>query len=149
MPIDTFAHQATTEAAPSAVWAALQRADTWAAIAGVNRVEDTRYDNGGGLAGFRFLVNIAGIDYRGVVSRTSAIIERQMVMSIESSQLKGMIGVELHPTQAGTQVKVTMSMRPNGFLSQMVFPAIAKAVAGGFDEAVVRFVAGLGEPAPG
>ena len=144
MPIDTFTHQAKTGAAPSAVWEALQQADTWAAIAGVNRVEDVRFNNGSGLAGFRFLVNIAGVDYRGTVNRTSAVNERQMVMSIESSQLRGLIGVELHPEEPGTQVKVSMSMRPRGFLSQMVFPAISKAVAGGFDEAVERFVAGLG-----
>lgn len=144
LPANTFTHQAITTATPDVVWRRLQQPQTWGAIGGVSRVENARYDNAGGLAGYRFVVNISGVDYRGTVNRTSMVEERQMVMSIESGQLKGMIGVQLHPLNPGTRVKVSMTMRPNGFLGQMMFGVISKGVASGFDDAVENFVDSLG-----
>jgi len=67
-----------------------------------------------------------------------------MTMGISSDQLKGDITVELHPVATGTEVTVRMAMEPAGFLSSLLFPVVATAVAKGFPAAVERFAADLG-----
>jgi hypothetical protein len=55
----------------------------------------------------------------------------------------GEIVVELEPDYASTWVDLSLSMRSTGLISAMVFPAITRAVAGGFEEAARSFVAEL------
>ena len=143
MPGQTFTHQSHTFASPESAWQALQKPDTWGRIGGVSRIESPVFDQDGQLAGYSFVVEVAGAPYRGKAARSASSPPHRMAMSITSEQLKGDITVEIHPVPNGSEVTVRMAMEPAGFFSLLLFPVVASAVAKGFPAAVERFAADL------
>lgn len=143
MPGQTFTHQSVTPASPDSAWQALQNPDTWGRIGGVSRIENPVFDLDGQLAGYAFVVEVAGTPYRGQAVRSASSPPHRMTMSIASEQLKGDITVEIHPVPTGSEVTVRMAMEPAGLFSLLLFPVVATAVAKGFPAAVERFAADL------
>jgi carbon monoxide dehydrogenase subunit G len=139
----TFTHQATSPATSTQAWDALQRPETWGAIGGVKRIEDSETDPEGHLLGYRFVVEVGGSEHHGRARRLEADPPRHMVMGISSDHLEGEIGVEVTSSEASTLISVTMSMRPAGFLASLFFPAVARTVESGFDDHVERFARSL------
>ena len=143
MPGQSFTHQSLTPASPETAWRALQKPETWGRIGGVERIENPVFDHEGQLAGYSFVVEVAGTPHRGQAVRSSSSPPHRMTMSITSDQLKGDITVEIHPVPAGSEVTVRMAMEPAGFFSLLLFPVVATAVRQGFPAAVERFASDL------
>jgi hypothetical protein len=139
-----FFHRALVATHVERVWRELQKPSTWKQIGGVDEISDEQFDEHQDLVGYRFTIVIAGTDYQGVATRTLAERGKLMVMSIDSSQLTGEIGVALAPDGQTTGIELSMAMASKGLLASMFFPAIVKAVAGGFDATAAEFVNSLG-----
>lgn len=139
-----FFHRALVTINVERVWEELQKPSTWKQIGGVDKISDEQFDHHQDLVGYRFTIVVAGTDYQGMATRTLAQRGKLMVMSIDSSQLTGEIGVALTPDGETTGIELTMAMASKGLLAAMFFPAIVRAVAGGFDATAAEFVNSLG-----
>lgn len=144
MPAQTFRHVAIAETGAAEAWRALQLPDTWATIGGVDRIHSPRYLPDGDLAGYEFVVTVAGISYPGSAVTAVRRVPETMVMKISSPEMTGQIEILLTPAPAGTGVAVTLTARSRGFLSTLAFPLIAASIGRGLPENVERFAASLG-----
>ena len=63
---------------------------------------------------------------------------------IDSSEVRGVTGVDLHDVEEGTLVTVTIEVETAGVLSALFFPVIVTAMRNALPEAVEEFAAGLG-----
>ena len=124
----------------SRVWDRLQDPATWALVAGVDGPSDHTFA-GPDLTGFRFTTTIAGVPYRGTARVTETTSGEGITLSIRSNELHGQIVVALGEDGTGTQLDVTMVMRPVGLLGPIVFPIVSRAVEEGFPESVERLAA--------
>ena len=119
-------------------WDRLQRAETWAAIGGMDEVTDVQHETDGSLAGFAFSATVAGTRYPGTAAKRQSEAPRHMSMDLDTSELRGTIDVRL---DADAGITVVLEVRPKGFLSKMMFPIIAGAISSGLPENVERFAA--------
>ncbi len=143
MASERFSHRARASGNVADVWKQLQQPSTWAQIGGVERLSEERFDENGELLGYRFVIIVGGSEYQGTATRSVAIREKQMVMEIDSTQVRGDISVQLEPDGGATWVALSLSIASTGFFSSMLFPLIVKGVAGGFDGAAAAFVNSL------
>jgi hypothetical protein len=139
----TFTHKAVAKVSPDQVWRNLQRADSWGRIAGLTKVDSATFDDTGDLTGYRFSAPVAGTEYAGIATRSMHVPGRRMVMDVKSAQLDGSIAIDLDDMGFETVVTVRLSMEPKGFVTTMLFPAIAASVASEFNETVEKFVSSL------
>jgi hypothetical protein len=138
-----FFHGARVTNRVELVWEELQKPSTWKQIGGVDHISDERFDEHEDLVGYRFAIVVAGTSYYGMATRTLAERQKLIVMGIDSSQLTGEIGVALSSDGETTWIDLSLAMASKGLLSAMLFPAIVKAVAGGFDATAAEFVNSL------
>jgi hypothetical protein len=143
MATESFFHRGRAAGSVDQVWRNLQDPITWQQIGGVREVWGASFDESQDLVGYHFMIVVAGTEYRGRATRQASEPLRHLLMGIDSTQLVGEIVVELEPDYASTWVDLSLSMRSTGLISAMVFPAITRAVAGGFEEAARSFVAEL------
>ncbi len=143
MPTETFTQTASTLATPEEVWIALQEPQTWEAIPGVDRVLDPVIDSVGALRGFSFESVAAGKTYLGQATPADRVEGESMTWNIETSEINGLLSVQIAPSEAGSDLTVTLSVESLGMLSTMFFPVIAGSIGSGFPKAVKGFVAGL------
>lgn len=139
VPSQTFSHQARTDATPEEVWRALDRAETWEAIGGVDRVFDPEVDDRGRLMGFSFETVTAGKRYLGVATPHERIEGELMAWNIQNSEVTGTTSVQIESSGEETMVSVTLVVKSAGLLSSMFFPVIAMAIGRGLPEAVDEF----------
>ncbi len=144
VPSQTFTHSASTNAPLQAVWAQLDKPQTWEGISGIDRVFDPVIEEGK-LSGFSFDTLIAGQRYAGSATPNARTENQVMAWNVTNSEIRGTTKVELDETTSGTLVTVTLDVSSSGFLSGMMFPMIASAISSGLPQAVDDFVAGLGE----
>jgi hypothetical protein len=138
-----FFHRAPVTNRVERVWDELQKPSTWKQIGGVDYISDEQFDEHEDLVGYRFTIVVAGTDYQGIATRTFAERPKLMVMGIDSSQLTGEIEVALSPDEETTWIELSLAMASKGLLSAMLFPAVVRAVAGGFDATAAEFVNSL------
>lgn len=138
-----FRHRARVTNKVERVWEELQKPSTWKQIGGVDHISDERFDEHEDLVGYRFTIVVAGTSHQGMATRTLAERQKLMVMGIDTSQLTGKIEVALSPYGETTWIELSLAMASKGLLSAMLFPAIVKAVAGGFDATAAEFVNSL------
>ena len=144
MPKETFSHSAISKATRDQAWGALDRPTTWEGIGGVDRVVDPIIDEHGGLRGFSFETMIGGRPYRGTATPRQRVEGSTMSWAIDSSEVRGVTGVDLHDVEEGTLVTVTIEVETAGVLSALFFPVIVTAMKNALPEAVEEFAAGLG-----
>ncbi|MEX0864491.1 MAG: SRPBCC family protein [Acidimicrobiia bacterium] len=143
MPKETFSHSAISKATRDQAWAALDRPTTWEGIAGVDRVVDPIIDEHGRLRGFSFETMIGGRPYRGTATPLQRVEGSTMSWSIDSSEVLGVTGVDLHDVEEGTVVTVTIEVETAGVLSALLFPVIVASLRTSLPEVVETFVAGF------
>lgn len=143
MPTQTFTQTASTFASPKEVWIALQKPQTWEAIPGVDRVFDPVIDSVGALRGFSFESVAAGKTYLGQATPADRVEGESMTWNIKTSEVNGVLSVEIAPSETGSDLTVTLSVESLGILSSMFFPVIAGSIGSGFPEAVKGFAASL------
>lgn len=139
MAIRSFRHAATTTADVERAWRSLQVASTWEAVAGVDHVTQPLHHDDGTLAGFRFQATAGGRSFPGVASTTLADPHGRMVVTIETSELDGMIDVRLSPDRDGTGVAVELTVRSKSMMAGLFFATIARVVGSGFADQVEEF----------
>ncbi|MGQ0848201.1 MAG: hypothetical protein ACT4OP_03645 [Actinomycetota bacterium] len=143
MPEQQFRHTGFAPASTNVCWQALQRPETWLGIGGVRSIDHPTFDQGGGLTGYRFTVDVAGSTYHGTATRLAHEPPKLLEMAIDSDIVGGLVAVLLDGNLEGTKVTVEMQMTSRGFLATMLFPVITGAVATGFDRTADAFIAAL------
>lgn len=141
MPRQSFRHTATTPATIPRVWTYLQRAEVWGDIAGADAVSGARHGPEGDLTGFSFVATVAGRAYRGTAAVTGNG-RNHMTTTIETSELGGVISVDLEPVEQSTAIHVALDTYSRSFLAGLAFGAIASAIGNGFPGRIER-LAGL------
>jgi len=125
-------------------WRALQDPQTWAAIAGVDQINDVGYAADGSLAGYAFKVTVGIHTIRGSAKTVEAVAPRLMRLAISSAELTGWVQAAIGETFAGSpELTVSLSMRPRGLLATMFYPIIVQTAGSEFPGQVRRFVDGL------
>lgn len=127
------------------VWSALDRAETWEGIGGVDRVFDPEIDTHGRLRGFSFETVAAGRRYAGTATPYERVEAARMSWKVSNSEVHGTIVVALTPLGDGTSITVTLRVESAGLLASMFFPVIAAAIGNGLPESVESFAAGFDE----
>jgi hypothetical protein len=141
VPRETFSHSSTTTASRSEVWSALDLPPTWEGIGGVDRVINPVIDDEGRLRGFAFETVVAGVKYLGQATQSTREEEREMVMNIANSEIRGAIRIDLSDASDGTLIQVTLDIESTGMLSAMFFPVIARSIGNGLPRAIEEFAA--------
>jgi hypothetical protein len=144
VPRDSFKHSSITPVARDLAWRSLDVPATWEGIGGVDRVVNAVIDDQGRLQGFTFITTIGGRSYRGTARAKERLEGRRMGWSINSSEVKGAITIDLSDHERGTLVEATIDLESVGVLSSLFFPVIAGALGSGLSGAVDSFAAGLG-----
>lgn len=147
VPRRTFSHSVQVDAPRQQVWAALQRPETWELIGGVERVHDAVIDDEGRLEGFSFEATAAGNTYPGLATSHAREEGRVMSWVIDTSDVDGLISVELTDEEERTRLTVTMEVESRSTLSAIFLPAVASALGKGLPDAVEAFAAELQDSA--
>lgn len=126
------------------MWTHLQRAEVWGAIAGADEVSDARHGPDGDLTSFAFVVSVAGKQYRGTAS-VQGNGTNHMTTSIETSDLGGVIGVDLEPSGETTKIHVHLEAQSRSFLAGLAFGAITAAIGSGLPPRIDELARNLSE----
>lgn len=140
MPSETFEHAVSIDASRATAWAHLQEAETWEALAGIDRVHNVVHNDEGQLISYEFDAIAGGKRYPGVATVTERVNPDRMVLRIDSSEIDGNISTTLaddHPLE----LRVRLQLRSKGLLSTMFFPVVAASVGNGFPRQVDEFAA--------
>ena len=133
MATDRFTHTVHLGTSPESAWAILQEPETWGAIGGVQRVFDAQYHPDGTLRSYRFLAEAGMKPYEGSAETVEADAPVLMVVTVDAAEIEGTITTELQPSNPhGTDMTVSLGIRPRGILAVMFFPIVSKAIGSGF-----------------
>ena len=146
MPSQTFSHSVRVAAPREVVWAALQQPETLEGIGGVDRVHDALIDQEGRLQGFSFEATAAGQVYPGLATPLTREEGRVIAWSIDTSEIEGMIRIDLADQGAGTDLTVIVELETRSILSSVFFPVITSAMGKGLPDAVEAFAEKLASP---
>jgi carbon monoxide dehydrogenase subunit G len=143
MPSSSFEHTINVDAPAAAVWDRLQDPEVWTALGPVQEVWDPVIEDGV-LISFSWSTDIGGTTYEGTGSAVSANRPDRYDIALDTSQMKGTIGVALSPAnQHRTDVNVTVELEPKGLLSSMFFPIVSRAIGDGLPDQVDALAASL------
>lgn len=143
MPNQSFQAVGVAPAAVTHAWNALQRAETWEGIAGVEAVHDPVHDDHGDLTAFEFAVSVGGVRYAGASSVVISEEPHHMRLDLTTSEVVATIDVrllsddELGPE--ATRVLVDLTVRSRSFLAGLFFPAIADTIGRGLGTTTAQF----------
>jgi carbon monoxide dehydrogenase subunit G len=131
--LDRFTHTVHLSTPPERAWAVLQEPETWGGIAGVQRVFDARHHPDGTLRSYRFLAEAGMKPYEGSANTIEADAPALMVVTVDAAEIEGTITTELQSSNPhGTDMTVSLRIRPRGILATMFFPIVSKAIGSGF-----------------
>ena len=148
MPSATFSHTARLAVPLDRAWRRLQAGDTWEAIAGIDRVFDTKHRPDGTLESYRFSATAGGVHYQGSATVRAVESPHQMVLDIESSEVTGWISTVLTGGNPDSGIiTVTVSLETRGILSAVLFPVLVRVVEDGLPSSVEDFVSRLADGA--
>jgi uncharacterized protein YndB with AHSA1/START domain len=139
MPSQSFQASAISKASISQAWTALQRAETWEGIAGVDSVSNAVHDSEGGLTRFDVGATVAGRRYPGEAIVTHTEEPHRMAVDVTTSDLLGIVEVSLTPHDEGTNVSINLTVGSRSFLAGMFFPKVAAAIGSGMHDTVAGF----------
>lgn len=146
MPTQSFQAASTAKASISSAWQALQRAETWEGIAGVEAVHDAVHDDQGHLTAFEFAVSVGGVRYSGSATVVLSAHPTHVRLDLTTSEVVATIDVHLDGVAASdaTTVSVELVVRSRSFLAGMFFPAIANTIGRGLPATTEDFALRLG-----
>ncbi len=139
-----IAHATTVDAAPDAVWAALQHATTWEGIAGIRGVHDMTHD-GDLLEGFEFHIEVAGMRFDGTARVSKRSVGEAMTLDLDSKDLDARLAVRVKAEAAVSKLVVGVELTAKSMVVKMAFPAVQKAVQNGLPREVEAFATRLGQ----
>lgn len=137
VPPDRFTHTVHLSTLPERAWVMLQEPETWGGIAGVQRVFDAHHHPDGTLRSYRFLAEAGMKPYEGSAKTIEADPPALMVVTVDAAEFEGTITTELQPSNPhGTDMTVSLTIRPRGMLAIMFFPIVSKAIGSGFSRQI-------------
>ncbi|MEX0826953.1 MAG: SRPBCC family protein [Acidimicrobiia bacterium] len=136
---DTFTHTALVAAPKAAVWAALQRAETWKNIGPIEEVWDATHAEDGSLEGYRWSARAAGRTWKGVATTLESVREHRMQLALESPEIHGGITVDI----GAGEITVSMDAEPRGPLATIFWGTVRRALQSGLPAQVEAFASGL------
>ncbi|MGF1668636.1 MAG: hypothetical protein ACFCVC_20420 [Acidimicrobiia bacterium] len=143
MAAQTFTHSAGFDGSVGDAWVAMQDADTWGSIGGVDGVSDAHHGPDGRLLSYSFSATVAGKRYPGRARVITSQPPDHMVVEIDTSELAGTISVWLRPEPTSGAITVELAVRSKGLLSGMMFPLISGAIGTGLGGNVEAFASRL------
>ncbi|MFQ5967291.1 MAG: hypothetical protein ACE5MI_06725 [Acidimicrobiia bacterium] len=146
MPSLQLSHPAEAATTLEEAWRRLQKAATWEAIPGVDRVFEAHHDPEGNLLGFGFEATAGGTRYQGTAMVRAAHNPNLMKLDVDASEVKGWIRTELSEiTNNRIAIVVTLMLEATGFLSTLFFNVLQSTVQKGLPQSVEEFAARLSE----
>lgn len=141
MPTQSFHAASVAPVAITQAWHALQRAETWEGIAGVEAVHDAVHDGQGHLTEFGFAVSVGGVRYSGSATVVLSVHPTHIRLDLTTSEVIATIDVRLHADDqpGATRVNVELTVRSRSFLAGMFFPAIADTIGRGLPTTTAQF----------
>jgi carbon monoxide dehydrogenase subunit G len=146
---DTFSHSTQLNVSRSQVWAWLQDPELWGSVAGVDTIQDVRFNEDGTLAGYAFTVKAGIHTIRGTADTVEGEPNARMKIEIVSPEMAGWIEATLEGQDESPTVTVELSMQPKGILANMFYPVIAQTVGREFPAHVQVFADRLNQRATG
>ena len=142
MPRQSFHHTAVTSAALADVFAHLQQAQIWGEIAGTDSTSDERLDDRDHLESFSFVATVAGRAYPGKATVTTNGASH-IATTIDTSELGGVISVDLEEVDQSTAIHVTLDAHSKSFVAGLAFGAIARSIGNGLGPRIERLARSL------
>ena len=143
MPTQSFQAASVAPVPITQAWHALQRAETWEGIAGVEAVHDAVHDARGNLTAFEFAVSVGGVRYAGSATAVLSAHPTHIRLDLTTSEVTAAIDVRLRSDDdngpEATQVIVDITVRSRSFLAGMFFPAIADTIGRGLPTTTAQF----------
>lgn len=136
---DTFAHTAAIDAPASAVWSALQRAETWMNIGPIEEVWEATHAEDGSLTGYRWSAHAAGRSWKGRATTTQSEPDQRMRLALDSPEIRGAITVDI----GAGEITVSMDAEPKGPLARMFWGVVRGALERGLPHQVEAFAQAL------
>ena len=142
MPRQSFHHTATTSASVAEVFAHLQQAQVWADIADADSASDELLDENDFLASFSFVATVGGRPYPGRAT-VSSNGSNHIATAIDTSELGGVISVDLEEIQQSTAIHVTLDAHSKSFIAGLAFGPIARSIGNGLGPRIERLARSL------
>lgn len=137
MAPDRFTHTVHLSTPPERAWAILQEPETWGGIAGVQQVFDAEHNPDGTLRSYRFLAEAGRKPYEGSARTIESDAPARMIVKVDAAEIEGTITTELAPSNPhGTEMTVSLRVRPTGILAIMFFSIVSKAIGSGFSRQI-------------
>lgn len=145
MPSQSFQAAGFAPVDVTTAWRALQRAETWEGIAGVEAVHDSVHDERGHLTGFGFAASVGGIRYSGTSAVTISEEPNHIRLELTTSEVVATIDVRLAESDGSdsTTVTVELAVRTRSFLAGMFFSSIAATIGRGLGATTENFASRL------
>ncbi|MCJ7726430.1 MAG: SRPBCC family protein [Acidimicrobiia bacterium] len=144
MPLATFRHSATSNAAAPDIWDALQTADAWGGMSLIDSVSEEAHDEAGRLVSFRFTTTAGGRTWEGTARNVSSVPGEHMDLTLNTKEIRGRMGIELAPEGGQTTVAVRLEVEPAGMLATLFWGVVREAITTGFNRQVEEFAASFG-----
>ena len=137
MAPDQFTHTVHLSTPPERAWAVLQEPETWGGIAGVQQVFDAEHNRDGTLRSYRFLAEAGRKPYEGSARTIESDAPALMIVKVDAAEIEGTITTELAPSNPhGTEMTVSLRVRPTGILAIMFFSIVSEAIGSGFSRQI-------------
>jgi hypothetical protein len=138
-----IAHSTTVDAAPEAVWHALQDAATWEGIAGIEDIHDIRHAPDGLLEGFDFHTVAAGMRFEATATVVKRNPPTSLTLVLESKDMTARLAVRAKGDAAPVTLAVGVEFEGRSFVVRMALPAIERTLRAGLPREVDAFAARL------
>lgn len=103
----------------------------------MQRVFDAEHNPDGTLRSYRFLAEAGMKPYEGSAHTIESDAPALMVVTVDAAEIEGTITTELTPSNPhGTEMTVSLRVRPTGMLAIMFFSIVSKAIGSGFSRQI-------------
>lgn len=130
----------TTIPAPATdVWDALQVAETWEGIAGIEGIHDVVRTDDGLLESFAFHITTAGLRFDAVATVTRRKAPHAMTLDLESRDVGARVATRVKGDDAPVTLAVGIEMEPRSVLVKMAIGAVERAIRSGLPRELEAF----------
>lgn len=129
-------------------WTTLQLLPTWEGVAGIEDLNEARYDGAGNLVGFRFSIDTAV----GRVDGRARVVPRPPAMTVEADQKGLEIVIKVVVTSGGHTASTALidaTAHPTSFLSRPLAVTLNAMLDSAIDDEAEKIASRIGRRAEG
>lgn len=134
-----IAASTTIPVAATDVWAALQVAETWEGVAGIEAIHDVRHTPDGLLEAFAFHITTAGLRFDAVATVTRRSAPHAMTLDLESKDVSARVVARVKGDDAPVTLAVGIQLEPRSVLVRMAIGAVERAIRSGLPRELRAF----------